>query len=175
MTPLDWGALWAEAQPWSEFLSPTMDLAALWQGVLRQASAPSWAVERLRTGPPLRFLALNHDWCWDAANSLPWVARLVDAVPGNELRILLRDEHPDVMDQYLTNGTRSIPIVFGLGADGTVLGHWGPRPHALQAWFLAHKLSMPKDQRYVEMRRWYLKDRGESTLRELLAAVGRGD
>ncbi|MBM4185879.1 MAG: thioredoxin family protein [Gemmatimonadetes bacterium] len=171
---LNWAALWALAQPWSEFFSPAMDLAPLWQGVWRQASAPGWAVDRLKAGPPVQLLALNHDWCWDAANTVPWIARLAEAVPGTEFKTLLRDEHPEVMDRFLTRGTRSIPIIFGLGGDFTLLGHWGPRPAALQAWFYQHRHTLPKEQRYQEMRRWYLKDRGESTLRELMAAIGRG-
>ncbi|MFN0177820.1 MAG: thioredoxin family protein [Gemmatimonadales bacterium] len=173
MSDLDWGRLWRERIGWEEFLTPTMDLALLWNGEYRRAVAPTWAVERLGRGEPLRFLMLTHDWCWDAAITLPWLVRLVEAVPGNQFGFLLRDEHPEVMDQFLTNGTRSIPIVFALRPDATLAGHWGPRPAVLQAWVRANIATMPKDQRYIEMRKWYLKDRGESTLREVLAAIGR--
>lgn len=174
MSDLDWGRLWRERIGWEEFLTPTMDLTLLWNGEYRRAVAPAWAVERLRGGEPLRFLALTHDWCWDAAIILPWLVRLVEAVPGNQFGILLRDERPEVMNQFLTNGTRAIPIVFALRADDTIAGHWGPRPAVLQAWVRANIATMPKSQRYIEMRKWYLHDRGESTLREVLAAVGRG-
>ena len=51
------------------------------------------------------------------------------------------------------------------------VGHWGPRPTELQAWVLANKDTMPKDARYAEVRRWYARDRGETTLREVLDAV----
>ena len=173
MTALDWRRLWEEAIRWDRFLTPTMELAALWTGVVRQASPLPWAVARLGTGDPPRFLSIAHDWCWDAANSMPWLAALVGAVPGAELRIILRDDHPEVIDQFLTNGTRSIPIVVGLGPNDTILGHWGPRPAKLQAWVVENKPTMPKDQRYVEMRRWYLRDKGESTIREILTAIGR--
>lgn len=171
MTELDWTRLWETAIPWDRYLSPTMDLSTLRTGVFRQAKAPAWAVEQLAAMGPVRLVLLTHDWCWDEANSGPWIARLVEAVPSAELRVLLRDEHPDVMDRFLTDGTRSIPIVIGLAPDGRVLGHYGPRPAPLQAWVKANKATMPKDQRYAEMRRWYLKDRGESTLRGVLAAM----
>ena len=75
------------------------------------------------------------------------------------------------MDRFLTNGSRSIPVVIGVSPDSRLLGHFGPRPAALQTWVQANKATMPKDERYAEMRRWYLKDRGESTLRELLGAI----
>ena len=57
-------------------------------------------------------------------------------MPGLELRIVLRDEHPEVMDRYLTNGSRSIPIVIALDEEFRELGHWGPRPRELQAWVM---------------------------------------
>ena len=48
------------------------------------------------------------------------------------------------------------------------LAAWGPRPQVLQEWMLANRKMMPSPQRYAYARRWYAKDRGESTLRELL-------
>jgi hypothetical protein len=31
---------------------------------------------------------------------------------------------------------------------------------------------MPKPERYKEVRRWYARDRGETTIREVLEAMG---
>jgi hypothetical protein len=53
------------------------------------------------------------------------------------------------------------------------IGHWGPRPAELQAWFLANR-EMPKQERYPLIRRWYARDRGESVLREVLGLGVRG-
>ena len=82
-----------------------------------------------------------------------------------------RDEHPEVMDGYLTNGARAIPIVIALDPDFAELGHWGPRPTELQAWVMARKGIVPKVDLYPQIRKWYARDRGESTLREVLAAA----
>jgi hypothetical protein len=111
------------------------------------------------------------DWCGDAANTLPVLARLADLIPGMELRILERDQYPDVMNRYLTNGTRSIPMVIALDLEFRELGRWGPRPVVLQEWMLGHKKTMPTPQRYTYARGWYARDKGESTLRELLTAI----
>jgi hypothetical protein len=169
---LDFPALWREAASWSEYATPAMKNWALWDGIHRHANIPGWAADAAARVTPLRLLVLSEDWCGDAANTVPVLARLAEAVPGVELRILARDRYPRVMDRYLTRGTRSIPIAIGLDRHWRELGHWGPRPAALQSWVLAHKDSMPKDQRYAETRRWYARDRGESTLRELLGAIG---
>jgi hypothetical protein len=54
------------------------------------------------------------------------------------------------------------------------LGHWGPRPAELQAWVLEHRPRVPKAELYPQIRRWYARDRGESTLREVLAILDQG-
>ena len=169
--PLDFPSLWAAAVPWPRYLRPEMKNAELWLGVYQHAVAPAWAVEAFQASPARNLLALAADWCGDASNSLPVVARLADAVPGMEVRILERDQHPRVMDRYLTNGTRSIPVVIALDREYRELGHWGPRPAALQQWMVANKAMKPSPERYAYARKWYARDKGETTLRELLGAV----
>ena len=169
---LEFRSLWAEALPWSAYAQPAMKYWGLWDGVYQRAATPDWAIAAAQPLLPLKLLVLAEDWCGDAANTVPVLARLAERVPGIDLRILARDKYPAVMDRFLTRGTRSIPIAIGLDADYQVLGHWGPRPEALQAWVLANKDTLPKDERYAEIRRWYARDRGETTLRELLTALG---
>ena len=72
---------------------------------------------------------------------------------------ILRDANPEVMDQYLTNGSRSIPIVIALDEDFQEMGHWGPRPTELQAWVMANRGTMPKAELYPQVRKWYARDR----------------
>jgi hypothetical protein len=113
-------------------------------------------------------VALSEDWCGDAVNTLPAVARLASAV-GWDLRVLSRDENPDLMQTHLTNGrSRSIPVVIIYDADFREIGWWGPRPGELQSWVLGEGLSMPSPARYKEVRRWYAKDRARTTLAEVL-------
>ena len=95
---------------------------------------------------------IAEDWCGDASSTVPVLAKLADAVPGLELRVILRDQHPEVMDRYLTNGSRSIPIVIALDEQFRELGHWGPRPRELQAWVMANRLTVPKAELYPQVR-----------------------
>ena len=115
---------------------------------------------------------IAEDWCGDASSTVPVLAKLAANTPGVELRIILRDQHPEVMDRYLTNGSRSIPIVIALDEGFAELGHWGPRPAELQSWVMANRQTVPKTELYPQVRRWYARDHGESTLREVLAAAG---
>jgi hypothetical protein len=137
--------------------------------VYRIARLPDWAVERAcERGGRYRLLVLAEDWCGDASSTVPYVAKLGDAAHCLEMRVLRRDEHPEVMDRYLTGASRSIPIVIALDHAWRELGHWGPRPTALQAWFLEARQTRPKEELYPEIRRWYARDKGATTLREVL-------
>lgn len=168
---LDFRALWDQALPYGEFVAASTEHRGLWEGVYRIAILPEWTRGLDASAAPRRLLVLAEDWCGDASNTVPIVARLAEQVPGLELRVLRRDEHSEVMDKYLTNGARSIPIVIALDADFRELGHWGPRPHVLQDWVMANKERIAKAELYPQVRRWYARDRGESTLREVLEAA----
>ncbi len=171
----DFRALWSRALPFEEFVAASaVATRGLWDGVHRLARVPAWAGSMLPAGQTRRLLVLAEDWCGDASNTVPVLARWVESVSGMSLRILRRDEHPELMNRYLTNGARSIPIVIVLDQDFQEIGHWGPRPAELQAWVMEHKATMPKEERYKEVRRWYARDHGESTIREVSALLGVG-
>lgn len=169
---LDFKSLWDIALPYEAFLAASTKHRGLWEGIFKIARVPDWARMALPPGERRKLLVIAEDWCGDASSTVPLIAKLVDQVPGLELRVLRRDEHPEVMNEYLTNGTRSIPIVIGLDAEYRELGHWGPRPRALQAWVQEHRATIPKAELYPQVRQWYARDRGESTLREVLEAAG---
>lgn len=169
---LDFRTLWSSAQTFAEFVAASTQHRGLWEGLHRTGRVPAWAIEAVPPGAGRRLLVLAEDWCGDAVNTVPVLERLAAAAPGMELRILRRDEHPEVMNQYLTNGARSIPIVIVLDEEFRELGHWGPRPRKLQAWVMANRQVIPKAQLYPQVRKWYAKDRGETILREVLEAAG---
>lgn len=74
------------------------------------------------------WMVLTDDWCGDSAYCLPVLVRAAGLSPLVELRILRRDDNLDIMDQYLTGTSRSIPKLVSFGGDGTELFQWGPRP-----------------------------------------------
>jgi len=170
---LDFRKLWQDGLSFEAFVaSCKAQHCGLWQGVYNLARVPDWARNAVPPGAALKLLVIAEDWCGDASNTVPVVAKLADAVPGLELRVILRDANPEVMDRYLTNGSRSIPVVIALDENYQELGHWGPRPTELQAWVMANRATMPKTELYPKVRKWYAKDRGETTLREVLEAAG---
>ena len=170
---LDFRKLWEEGLAFDAFVeSCKAEHCGLWRGVYSLARIPAWAREAVPPGTSRKLLVIAEDWCGDASNTVPIVAKLAESVPGFELRVIQRDTYPDVMNQYLTNGSRSIPIVIALDQNFQELGHWGPRPTELQAWVMANRGTMPKTELYPQVRKWYARDRGETTVREVLQAAG---
>lgn len=121
---------------------------------------------------PQIWLIITEAWCGDAAQSIPFLVKLADLNPKIDLRLILRDENPELMDEYLTEGARSIPKLIILSEDlDQVMGTWGPRPEFLQERLKAYKLDTlgvsPKE--FSEgTHLWYAKDKNESLERELM-------
>jgi hypothetical protein len=167
---MDLRALWERALPYHQFVQEAANNHDLWTGMYRIARIPDWAVAEARsTGTKHHLLVIAEDWCGDGTNTIPYLAKLADLSRSQEIRVLRRDEHPTVIDRYLTDGARAIPMVIVLDREFQELGHWGPRPQALQAWVQVARKTAEKAHLYPRIRRWYATDKGQSTLREVLA------
>jgi hypothetical protein len=144
----------------------------LWDALHRRARVSEEILARARAiEDQWHLLVLNEDWCGDSINTLPAVARLAEAVPQIDLRIIGRDANPEIMDRHLTGLSRSIPVIIVLDSAFIERGWWGPRPRQLQHWVMTEGLALPKEARYREVRTWYARDRGQTALTELLDII----
>lgn len=118
----------------------------------------------------LTWIVLAESWCGDAAQNIPVFAKIVEANPNISLRILLRDDNPEVMDQYLTNGGKSIPKLIALDENLNELGTWGPRPKFLQDWLYENKANpkMEMSELKEQFQLWYTKDKGQTLQKEMV-------
>jgi len=91
---------------------------------------------------PQLWMVLTEPWCGDSAFLLPVIAEAAALNDDVTLRILLRDDHLDIMDQYLTDGSRSIPKLVVFSEHGEERCTWGPRPESARV-------------RYAELREQY--------------------
>lgn len=163
------------AQTLSDFIAGAEKNRELWQSIHARAVVNDDILDVARQLPAKRhLLVLVEDWCGDAFNSVPWLARLADAVADKlELRVLRRDENLDLMDEHLSpTGGRAIPVVMVLDENFEEIGWWGSRPAELQAWVDETGVALEKSERYRQIRLWYARDRGVSTLTEVLAIAG---
>lgn len=117
------------------------------------------------------WLVLTEGWCGDASQILPIVNKMALLNEHVTLRFIFRDAHSEVMDQFLTNDTRSIPIIIFIEVETLrVMGHWGPRPIYPQSLMEQHKINpiTPKENVLASIHGWYAKDKGVNLQKELL-------
>lgn len=166
---------WEDGVSFQAFLPSAQKNVDLWTQTYERADPPADLLSRVASIPgDWRLLVLSADWCGDASNTVPFLARLAEAAPTLDLRLLDRDDHLALMDEHLTNGTsRSIPAVILLDGEGVERAWWGPRPADLQNWVLTVGKTLEPDVRYREIRKWYARDKGRTTLEEVVAMIER--
>jgi hypothetical protein len=124
------------------------------------------------------WIALTEGWCGDAAQNLPPIALMSELTDKIDFKLLLRDEHPEVMDAYLTNGGRSIPkmIVFRK-SDLEELGTWGPRPTPFQKRVMDYKENpnMPYEAFTEELHKKYNQDKTLTLQKEFVTLIQKWD
>lgn len=109
------------------------------QAHVHEAYTPSDALQAAAASieEPQLWMVLTEPWCGDSAFLLPVIAEAAALSDDVTLRILLRDDNLDIMDQYLTGGSRSIPKLVAFDADGAEQFTWGPRPETARDRFEA--------------------------------------
>lgn len=121
---------------------------------------------------PERWLVITEAWCGDAAHNIPPMVKMADNCSLIDLRVVLRDENPELIDAYLTNGGRSIPKLIRFTEDYDELGSWGPRPQKAQELFDQLKNSgKAKEDINIALQKWYAQDKGENVQQELAAEL----
>ncbi|MFY0602642.1 MAG: thioredoxin family protein [Flavobacteriaceae bacterium] len=120
---------------------------------------------------PQTWLVLTESWCGDAAQTLPIIHKIAALNPNIDLKIVLRDENEELMDQFLTNGGRSIPKLIAINEDHEVVNSWGPRPSV--ATKMVHDYKTTHGQLDADFKKdlqlWYNKDKGTNTQEDILS------
>lgn len=121
---------------------------------------------------PQHWIIITEPWCGDAAHSLPFIVALAESSDKITYDIELRDSEPYRIDQYLTNGGKSIPKLIALDPAGHDLFTWGPRPvQAQQIYNELKALNTEYDAINLKLQNWYNADKGVSFQEELLNLV----
>lgn len=123
---------------------------------------------------PLTLLVLTESWCGDASPALPVMNKVAELSDVVDLKVVLRDEHLELMDEFLTNGARSIPKLLVIDKNSNeVVEEWGPRPEPAARMVTEHKEKFGKimPELKEELQQWYNKDKGQTIAREVLASL----
>lgn len=122
---------------------------------------------------PVTWLVLSEGWCGDAAQTLPIINKIANQSDFIDLKIVLRDENEELMNQFLTNGGKSIPKLIALNKHNEVINSWGPRPS------FATKMVQDYKEKHgqldadfkQDLQVWYNKDKGADTQKDMLTLL----
>lgn len=115
---------------------------------------------------------ITEPWCGDAAHSVPFIEMLANENPLIKTVYELRDSTPFRINDYLTNGSKSIPKLIVTDEEGNDLGIWGPRPEECQTFFqkfVDDKTDINKMKEALQI--WYNQDKGEGIQQELTQLI----
>ena len=120
------------------------------------------------------WLVLSESWCGDAAQVLPVINKMAEVSDKIDLRIVLRDENEDLMNLFLTDGTKSIPKLIIIDKEsGAVVGDFGPRPIPAKQLIVDYKAAhgVVDEAAKIELQKWYLADKGVAIQQEIVALL----
>jgi hypothetical protein len=118
------------------------------------------------------WIVLTEGWCGDAAHALPVMNKIAETSENIDLRLVLRDENEPLMNQFLTNGSKSIPKLIAIDSDSNeVVGTWGPRPSKATKMVNEYKVkhgNLDADFKQ-DLQVWYNQNKGENIESDLVA------
>jgi hypothetical protein len=120
------------------------------------------------------WLVISEPWCGDASWGVPALYLIASSSDKIDFRIILRDEHMDLIEVYQTNGGNSIPKMVCLRKnDLKELGTWGPRPAILHEQVMKWKNEPGADYRESvrQLHAWYESDMSKGIMEELCELV----
>ena len=117
------------------------------------------------------WIVITESWCGDAAHVMPVINKIAELNEGINFRVVLRDDDEALMDQFLTNGSKSIAKLIILDTTTKdVIATYGPRPST--ATLLVNdykaKYGILTPEFKEELQQWYNKDKGQSTIEDLV-------
>jgi hypothetical protein len=119
-------------------------------------------------------LVITEAWCGDAAQIVPVINKITLNTQKIELKIILRDDNPEVMNQYLTNGAKSIPKVIFLDKHNLQeIYVWGPRPAEIQKVMMELKSAGVTEHSVIseKIQLAYTKDKTKSIQSEICSII----
>ncbi len=120
------------------------------------------------------WLVLTESWCGDAAHSMPVMNKVAEMTENINLKVLHRDENVELMNQFLTNGSMSIPklIVFDNNTQ-EVIDNWGPSPSTVikmtQEFKAKHEVLTPEFKKEIQV--WYNQNKGKCIANDMVMLI----
>lgn len=117
------------------------------------------------------WLVISEGWCGDAAQILPIINKMALVSDKIHFKIVLRDDNEELMNLFLTNGSKSIPKLILIEKETMkVIGDFGPRPQAAIDLVKNYKekFGIIDETIKTDLQKWYLSDKGISVQKEII-------
>ena len=165
--------LYHQGRTYLEFRDAAESRVEAWNNHYAEAQVPDALSTRLSTvAGKWRLLVVAEDWCGDSANTIPYVAKLVDVADNLDMRIINSEVGRAIMESHPTpDGRAATPTVILLTEGYEEAGCWVERPRKLQGWFLANQGKLEEEELYNQKYAWYDEDRGQETLTEVVEMI----
>lgn len=121
---------------------------------------------------PQTWIVITEPWCGDASHLVPFIHLMAKENPLIQVMYELRDQEPNRINSYLTNGSKSIPKLIIKDKEGNDLSTWGPRPIKCQEYYmqtLEDKTDIEKAKEILQI--WYNQDQGVEIQKELTEII----
>ena len=118
---------------------------------------------------PQNWIVITEPWCGDASHIVPFIELMSRQNPLVSVSYELRDSEPFRINNYLTNGSKSIPMLIIQDQDGKDLKVWGPRPKECQTFFMTEKdKGADFEALKIALQKWYNNDKGVLIQQEIM-------
>ena len=140
-----------------------------WDKTIKVSDASKIMLENFNT--KVTWLVITESWCGDAAHIMPVINKVAELNNTIDYRVVLRDKNDALMNQFLTNGGKSIPKLIMIDNEtNEVINTFGPRPATATKLVNDYKAlnGVLTPEFKEDLQRWYNKDKGQSTIEDLL-------
>jgi hypothetical protein len=164
--------VYQSGKTWNAFFASVDRRRELWEHNASVARIPDDLAARARKTGPWRILVITEPGCSDSANSVPYIAKLVETTPGFELRLVSSTVGRPWMEAHRSaDGRAATPTILVLDADYELRGCWVEQPKKLQTFWLPVVAAGTQAEHVGEKLAWYASDAGRETLTEFVAVL----
>lgn len=125
----------------------------------------------IKLSKKITFLVISEGWCGDAAQIVPVINKLTNCSENINLKMVIRDDNSELMDLFLTNGNKAIPMLLIINSEtNELISKWGPRPQIARQMVVDYKtLHGVIDADFkVQLQNWYNADKGIEIQNEIM-------
>lgn len=116
------------------------------------------------------WLVITESWCGDAAHVIPALNKIAQLNTHINFRVVLKDDNPELMDAFLTNGNEAIPKLLIIDDETReVINTYGPRPTEATNYVKRFKAKYGTltPEFKEDLQHWYNSDKGQNVIEDV--------